>query len=91
MSEKRALGLLIQFLRLAKNLTRTQLEELADLPVRSLSIIEPGIRDVDALELQRVASALDLTLDDLVPKQVGKNGQQNRIGDGLTRSTRKSQ
>lgn len=86
-SEKQALSFLIELFRRSKNLTRSQLEGLAFLPDRSLDRIEKGIRDVDGLELQRIASALDRSIDDFLPKQV-KNGQNN-IGDRLVRSAEK--
>lgn len=89
-SEKRALSFLIELYRRSKNLTRSQLEGLAYLPDRSLDRIEQGLRDVEVIELQRIASALGRPLDDFLPKQV-KYGQQNNTGDGLVRSARKSQ
>lgn len=87
-SEKRALSFLIELYRRSKNLTRSQLEELARLPARSLDRIEQGTRDVEAIELHQIARALDRPLDDFLPKQV-KNGQNN-TGDRLIRSARKS-
>ena len=69
-------------------MTRAQLEEMARLPARSLDRIEQGTRDVEVIELQRIALALGQSLDDFLPKQV-KYGQDN-TGNGLTRSARKS-
>lgn len=87
-SEKRALGFLIELHRRSKNLTRSQLEELAYLPARSLDRIERGTRDVEVIELQRIALALGKTLDDFLPKQI-KYGQDN-TGNRLIQSARKS-
>ena len=87
-SEKRALSFLIELYRRSKNLTRSQLEELASLPARSLDRIEQGTRDVEVIELQRIALALGKTLDDFLPKQV-KYGQDN-TGNRLIQSARKS-
>lgn len=87
-SEKRALSFLIELYRRSKSLTRAQLEEMARLPARSLDRIEQGTRDVEVIELQRIALALGQSLDDFLPKQV-KYGQDN-TGNGLTRSARKS-
>lgn len=88
-SEKRALSFLIELYRRSKGFTRSQLEQAARLPARSLDRIEQGTRDVEAIELQQIALALDQPLDDFLPKQV-KYGQNN-TGDGLARSARKSQ
>lgn len=71
-SEKQALSFLIELFRKSKNLTRSELEKLASLPSRSLDRIEKGTRDVDSLELQRIASALDRSIDDFLPKQAKK-------------------
>ena len=89
-SKKRAIGLLIQLFRESKGLSRNQLEELADLPVRSVKEIEKGARGIDAIELERIASVFGSPLDALVPHQLIKNGQNN-TGNGLSRSDRKSQ
>ncbi len=89
-SKKRARGLLIQLFRESKGLSRGQLEELADLPARSVKEIEKGARGIDAIELERIASVFGSSLDALVPHQIIKNGQNN-TGNGLTRSARKSQ
>lgn len=89
-SKKRAIGLLIQLFRESKGLSRAQLEELADLPVRSVKEIEKGARGIDAIELQRIASVFGSPLDALVPQQLIKNGQNN-TGNGLARSARQSQ
>lgn len=86
-SEKQALSFLIEMFRRSKNLSRSQLEELAFLPDRSLDRIEKGTREVDILELQRIASALDRPIDDFLPRQV-KN-EQNNVGDRLARSVGK--
>lgn len=89
-SKKRAIGLLIQLFRESKSLSRSQLEELADLPVRSVKEIEKGARGIDAIELERIALVFGLPLDALVPHQIIKNGQNN-TENGLARSARKSQ
>lgn len=89
-SKKRAMGLLIQLFRESKGLSRNQLEELADLPVRSVKEIEKGARGIDVIELERIASAFGLPLNALVPHELIKNGQNN-TGNGLVRSARKSQ
>lgn len=88
-SERRALGLLIQLFRESKQLSRSQLECLAKLPERSVKDIEKGVRGVDALELKRLATILESTVETFIPYQVSKNGQNN-TGDGLARSARKS-
>lgn len=88
-SKKRAMGLLVQLFRESKGLSRGQLEDLADLPVRSVKEIEKGARAIDAIELERIASVFGSPLDALVPHQLIKNGQNN-IGDGFGRSARKS-
>lgn len=80
--------MLIELFRRSKKMSRIELEKLADLPVRSLGSIELGMREVEALELKRIALALGLTFDDLVPKQVKKD-EQNNIGDRLVRSAGK--
>lgn len=89
-SKKRAMGLLIQLFRESKGLSRSQLEELADLPVRSVKEIEKGVRGIDAIELERIASVFGSHLDALVPHQLVKNGQNN-TGNGFAQSSRKSQ
>jgi transcriptional regulator with XRE-family HTH domain len=89
-TEEEARSFLIELFRRSKNLSRPQLEKLANLPDRSLDRIEQGTRGVDSLELQRIALAVDRPLDDLFPKQIKKNGQNN-TGDGFSRSDRKSQ
>lgn len=82
--------MLIQLFRESKQLTRSQLEGLAQLPERSVKDIEKGVRGVDALELKRLATILESNVETFIPCQVSKNGQ-NHTGDGLVRSTRKSQ
>ena len=86
-SKKRAMGLLIQLFRESKGLSRGQLETLAELRARSVKEIEQGIRGVDVIELERLASVLGSPITALVPHQLTKNGQNN-IGDGLARTTR---
>ena len=86
-SQRVALGFLIELFRRSQNISRAKLEEMADLPDRSLEFIERATRNVEALELQRIAAALGLTVEDLLPKEAdGQHTVANRFG----RSTEKS-
>jgi transcriptional regulator with XRE-family HTH domain len=63
---REALGGAIQRARSGAGLTQGQLGDLTGLGQPLVSRIEAGTRKVDLVELVRVATALDVTLDDLI-------------------------
>ncbi len=61
------LGRRICTLRRAKNFTQTDLAEKSDLTPKSISSIERGFRKPSLSALERIAFALDVTIDKLLP------------------------
>ena len=60
------IGRQIRLARLQKNMTQTQLAELADLSVPYISHVERGKKRVSLEALVRIAQALEVTLDQLL-------------------------
>lgn len=67
LTPQRELGLRIRTYRQYRNLSVRELEERAGLTWTSLSKIEAGKRSIDAISLRKVATVLNVPLEDFLP------------------------
>lgn len=64
----RALGKRLRLLRLTRELTQEELGDAAGVSRSFVGVIEHGARGVDVVRLLRLAAALDVPLDELLPR-----------------------
>lgn len=64
LTPQRELGLRIKTYRQYRNLSAREVEQRADLVRTSLSKIESGKRNIDAISLKKVATVLGISLED---------------------------
>jgi transcriptional regulator with XRE-family HTH domain len=62
----RVVGKRIRILRLTQELTQEELAAAAGISRSFVSLIEHGAKGIDVVRLLRIASALDVALDELV-------------------------
>lgn len=67
LTPQRELGLRIKTYRQYRSLSIRELEEKAELTWTSLSKIEAGKRSIDAISLRKVATVLNIPLENFLP------------------------
>jgi transcriptional regulator with XRE-family HTH domain len=67
LTPQRELGLRIKIYRLYRNLSARDVEKQIDLPWSSLSRIESGKRSIDIISLNKLATVLQIPLENFLP------------------------
>lgn len=67
LTPQRELGLRIKIYRLYRNFSARDLEKEIDLPWSSLSKIELGKRSIDIISLNKLATVLQIPLENFLP------------------------
>ena len=67
LTPQRELGLRIKIYRLYRNFSARNLEKQIDLPWSSLSKIEAGKRSIDIISLNKLATVLQIPLENFLP------------------------
>lgn len=67
LTPQRELGLRIKIYRLYRNFSARDIEKQVDLPWSSLSKIESGKRSIDVITLNKLATILQIPLENFLP------------------------
>ena len=75
----RTIGHTIRGLRLERGLSQEALADRADLDRSYMSGIERGLRNISVLNIARIASALDVSVRDLIGQDVDVQSTQDKM------------